>query len=876
MTGQSIAAALAITLAGVAITAVIWVAATTQGARWLLESVIPLSGISISAQKIEGRMVDHLLLTEVRVGLTQQKVEIGTLELRLKPILLLAGTVALQELLIKDLRIQDDTPRDNKPPILVWPKVPETGNLFDGRIARLQVTNVSYRRLQEQPVLVTHLSGSVAWQGSTLSITDLKAESTFGSINGSLAAGFNKPSLTANLVVDLAQPVAEMDRFSLQVGQSHDSAPEPLAGTVNISGSAGARKLLELKGDLGMAQNAFNLRRVTLNRPGRKGQLTADGSLLFTTADPVLTMQIKVAGLDLAPELSVPTDISGTLKFTGILNSYHGEFTLANQAQGWQAATVSAAYQGTTEGMKMAPLTGSILGGTLAGNLDMNWRDGFTIQGSINGRNLNPARIAPEWKGAANFNATGMLVRKGTSPVTGSVNVALLESRLHGQALTGELQANFANNNLSLSRLLLQGKGFNLTASGELNQRLTLTAQINDFSRLVSGSAGTLQAEGWLRWRDAALSGALAGTGSKLAYAGARIGAASMNVRLDQGTGHPLHVAASLKDLLYEGYTLNTATVEADGTLPQHSVNATIRSEGAEARLTLNGGYNTGLWKGEISRLSGRDKSGPWNLAAPATFSVSAEKIFLSPLVLTSAASERLEAAVDLALNPLSGKLRTKWTGVDLTRLNPWLPSGTRVEGRTSGNANGIMLPGKRFELEGNALLSGGILHQERADGELNVAFRSATASWDWREEALSGAISLTMSEQGQAHGTFQLPIPALLPVVVNSKGPLRASFAGQLQENGIITSLFPGVVQESSGVLDADVEIGGTWEVPQVGGKLRLTRAGAYLPTAGIHLKDLQLSARLEKNLILIDSFKALSGPGQIEGTALITLSGW
>ncbi|MDD5286552.1 MAG: translocation/assembly module TamB, partial [Desulfuromonadaceae bacterium] len=42
------------------------------------------------------------------------------------------------------------------------------------------------------------------------------------------------------------------------------------------------------------------------------------------------------------------------------------------------------------------------------------------------------------------------------------------------------------------------------------------------------------------------------------------------------------------------------------------------------------------------------------------------------------------------------------------------------------------------------------------------------------------------------------------------------------------------------------------------------------------IHLKDLQLSARLEKNLILIDSFKALSGPGQIEGTALITLSGW
>jgi translocation and assembly module TamB len=981
---KQLGAALAIALAGVAIALIVWVVATTQGTRWLLTTVTPLSGVSFSARKIEGRIIDHLLLTEMRVSLAQRKLELDSLELRWKPLFLLAGRVAVQELTLNGVRIQDDTPRDNKPPILAWPRVSGIGQLFDGRIARLRVTNLSYRRLQEQPVRVTSIAGSVTWQDSLLSISDLKAVSPSGQIHGTFSAGFNQPSLTADLAIALAHPVAEMDRFSLQARQSHGTGPEPFVGMITIAGSAGTRKLLELTGDVGMAHNAFNLRRLRLTRPGQKGLITADGSLAFTSRESVLSLQVKAAGLDLAPELNVPTDLSGTLKFAGTLDSYRGDFTLANQAQGWQAATVSAAYQGTREGMKLAPLTGSIIDGALAGNLAIDWRDGFAMRGAIIGRHLNPARIDPGWKGVANFSATGFLAKVGKGPVTGSVSGALLESRLHGQALTGELQADFAGNNLSLTRLALQGKGFDLHASGELNQRITLAARITDFSRLVPGSAGTLQAEGWLRWRDRHLSGAVAGTGSKLAYVGTRIAAANLAARLDQGTGYPLHVTASLRDVVYDHYTLNAVTIAADGTLPRHTINASLRSAESVAQLTLSAGYNAGVWKGDITRLAGRDNYGPWNLTAPAAFSVGAGKFSLSPLALTAGAAERLEVAADLALNPLSGQVRAQWvglnlaranpylkdvkitgrshgtirlgflsgkrltlagsaagsgtftrqghsvtlqqslvtfdgseqgmrggfelstadggrlkgtfsspaplrlampekgeltaelTGIDLALLKPWLPPDTRLEGRISGRVKGIMLPGQRFELDGNAVLSGGKLHQERPDGELNLTFTSATASWGWRGEALAGTLFLTMSEHGQVRANFQLPVPARFPVAVNPKGPLRASLTGQVQEKGIITALFPGLVQESSGELDAELTLSGTWEVPLIGGKLRLAKAGAYLPTAGIHLKDVQLAARLEKNLIRIDSFRALSGPGHIEGTALLTLAGW
>ena len=399
LTKRSLFAALVIVLAATVISACVWVVATTQGSRWLLESVASLGGIRFSAQRIEGRIIDRLRLTKVRVDLEQQHLELDTLELRWKPSLLLAGTVAIQELVVNGVRIQDNTPLDNKPPNLVWPRVSKKAQLFDGRIARLLVTDLSYRRLRDQPVLVTSIAGSVTWQDGTLSISDLRALAPSGHIYGSLSTGFKQPFLTADLGIDLAHPVAEMNRFSLKAGRSSGPGPEPFVGNITIAGGSGTRQLLEISGDVGMEHNAFNLRRLSLARPGQKGRITGEGSLAFTTLEPILTLQVKASGLDLAPELNVPTDLSGTLRFAGTLDSYKGDLTLANQAKGWQAATVSTAYRGNRDGVKLAPLTGSILDGTLAGNLDILWHDGFAMQGVINGRNLNPGRIAPTGKG---------------------------------------------------------------------------------------------------------------------------------------------------------------------------------------------------------------------------------------------------------------------------------------------------------------------------------------------------------------------------------------------------------------------------------------------------------------------------------------------
>jgi translocation and assembly module TamB len=158
----------------------------------------------------------------------------------------------------------------------------------------------------------------------------------------------------------------------------------------------------------------------------------------------------------------------------------------------------------------------------------------------------------------------------------------------------------------------------------------------------------------------------------------------------------------------------------------------------------------------------------------------------------------------------------------------------------------------------------------------MNLTVTSADASWKWHNEKLSGTLALNTAPYGQTGAHFTLPIPARFPVAVTPQLPLQGAINGHLQEQGILSTLFPEYVQKSFGSIDVAVAVGGTWEAPLIGGRLKLAKAGAYLPTTGITLKDVQFSAYLEKNRIRIDSFRALSGSGHIEGNALITLDGW
>ena len=976
-------AALAAALIGAGGWGAAWLAGTTDGVRWLMDAVSRHTPLTISAREVDGRLLDRLQLVGVRVALAPVEVRMERLDFRWAPLRLLSGSVAAKELTLTGVHIRDNTPKET-PPDLAWPRVSGLAGFFDGWIERLRMSGLTYRRLDGLPVNVTTISSSVAWRNALLSLSDLVAVAPSGRVTGSIAAGLSPPSLRFDLAVTPAVPVAGMDAFSLQGRFLPGRNPEQLAGGFTATGSSGKVKRLELAGEAGMTRKAFNLRQLRLAGPGRLGTVTGGGTVTLTAREPLLELQLGAAGLDLAPELNVPTDLSGTLTLMGTPGLYRGEFTLANRGKGWRTARLSGVYQGDSAGVKLAPLTGLLLAGSVQGSLDVRWRDEIFLEGTISGRNLNPAGIDPDWTGVVNFDLAGNGAWSGQAPPKGKVVGRLLESRLHGQALTGALQADFAHGDLHIDRLALQGKGFAINAAGELGKRLAFAAQVGDLGRLIPRTTGELRANGWVRWRDGRLDGSVTGRGGDLAAGGLRVAAANLSARLGEEKGSLLHIVATLRKVAYEGFQADSVTLEADGTAQRHTVNAALHSGGAEARVALSGAYSRGSWRGEIVRLSGRDGVGPWSLEAPAALSVAAGRITLAPLVIAGVQPERLEIAGDLTGEPLGGSVRVAWNGLNLARVNPWLtevratgasagnirlrfpeggqpafsgnaravgtvtaegygitiqegslsldggeqgmhvgmelrlagggmlngafsspaparlaipgegkvdlewagidlllirpwlPRSVNLEGRFAGRATGTLLSGQRLALKGDAALSGGKVRWMRPEGEIKGNLRSAFLSWDWRGEALRGAVAMALAEQGQARGSFQLPLPARFPAVLDRKGPLQASLTGQVREQGILASLFPGLIRESHGELDANLQVSGTGEEPKIEGILKLAKAGAYLPTAGIHVKEVQLAMHLEKELVRIDSFRALSGPGHIEGTALVRLKGW
>jgi len=966
------------------VAAFMWLCGTTEGARWLLASIPRYTSLKLTVMSVEGRLSDRLRLTGVRADTALQKVEIDRLEMRWLPLLLLAGQAGIRELTLDGVRIQDNAPPSKLPPDLTWPHVPETAHLFDVRIARLRVNGFQYRQLNGQPVIITKLSASADWMDSLLSLNNLEIVSPDGRITGKASTGLRSPSLAADLALTLASPLAGMNRISIRGNLLPGRGDEQMAGNLTLSGAAGTQQHMGLSGDIGLTRNGFNLRQVRFVKQGLRGRITGEGKLTLTTQEPLMKLRIKVAGLDLGPDLGLATDMTGELSIEGTTTDYRGSFNLSNKGKGWRTARLAGGYRGNQRGIRLTSLQGAVLDGTVGGDLDIAWVSGVTLRGAIRVRAMNPARIAPDWKGVVNANLSGAAAFPPKASPRWNLNAKLLESKLHGQPLTGELQAAFSDNTLRIEDLKLHGKGFDISGQGTPDKQLNLTARISDLSLLVPGTGGTLQADARVRWRGGRLSGDLNGSGRALQGSGIRIASANLAALLGEGAGYPLHATAVLRSVSTNGMHADSVTLGVDGTLGNHTLNAGIRSSGSEARVGLSGSYGKGEWHGKIASFSGRDAIGPWKLDSPAALAVGGGRLSIAPLAISGVGAERITIAADLIQTPTGGSVQAQWSGlnmaranqwikgvrlngvsngslkmslapqnrltmttnagvqgkltadgktfdirrgmltldanergqrtgvelqlgdgsqlkgtfssdspahlalpdtgtmtaelsgIDLALLKPWLPAGSHFEGKLSGQAAGKLMNGKRLELGGSASLSPTTVQLLAKGGKYNGKVRNASVSWTWQGDSLRGSMGLDLEGRGQVRGTFQLPLPARIPIAITPQGPVRATLNGNFQEQGMLTALFPEMVRESRGDVNATVNIAGSWQAPLMAGELHLARAGAYLPVAGIHVKEVKLDAHLDKDSIRIDSFRTDSGSGHMEGSALIRLKGW
>lgn len=958
-----------------------WLFGTEAGGKKLLETVSSFTEVNIRAETVEGNLADSLRLTGTVIEWPQGSLRIGKLRLSMRPQDLMAGHLRFSLLSADQVSVFDNSP--DKQPELVWPRAKGWITFVSGSIGRLAVRNLTYRRPNEEPVQITALAAAAVWKNSSLSVSDLRLTSSFGVLEGSVLAGFHRPLLKAKLAATPAHPAAGVDSIRLDAAFGPGKKPGEMKGSLQIHGLQNTRPVLRISSDIGMTPAGLTFAKILLRRGNRPGSIAGEGFLAFKGPTPHAALKVQAENMDLSDELKVPAKFNGSLLLDGTGRQYQGRVVLSNTADTRHAFRLAGDYSGNAEGATLSPIQATALGGSLNGRLKIGWTDGLKISGALSGKNLNPAKWNPDWAGIVHFDLEGDLSAPAEAPPSGSFNLTLKESRLHGRQLTGDLRATFADNDIHIQRLALRGKGFQFAARGSVADQLDFSAEISDLARLIPHTSGSLTASGWARRRHDRFSGVVAARGRSLAADGWSIESGNFSASLEDREKSPFALTADFSRLRFRSLTADTLRVRGGGTALSHTLAAVMRRGPHETRLDLSGARREKIWKGKIIRLEGTDGVGPWRLSSPSALEISAERLALGPMEITGRGAEAFRASAVLSGNPLTGPVDLTWNDVDLARANAWtdhgiatgacggiihatllpsnridlaleatlsgtlsaqgqtvevrqgkitlnankrgtrldvkfepsdggwlqgsffssqpakqslpdtgqwdvrwreldlkrfsasLPRRTKLEGRTSGEMEGKLLSGGRFSCAGRAGLDHSKIHRRGQRGDVSIDFRRASAEWVWRKDTLACDVAVAMADHGELKGKIRLPLAARFGWTLNERGPLQGSLAGQVQEKGALGVLFPGLVQESRGTLDLDISVSGTPADPLFEGRIRLSDAGGYLPSAGITLQDVRIEARPSKDGLVIDSFRAASGPGYVDGSARIHLKG-
>lgn len=961
-----------------------WLLGTTEGARFLLETAAESAGARLEIGKLEGRLLDELRFEQTSMATPLITIKARSLRLRWKPGMLLIGNLAVESLDLRGVAIRDLRPKKDEPLDLSWPTLPGSALRLNGWISSLTLRDFSYRRNSDEPLIITELSGRVDIHGGQAAVTKLMLRAPAGTVTGDAGISFRKPFLNLFATVDPKEPLAGFSRLLVHTELTPGKAPDQASGRIWAMAASTAKRTVHLSATVGLARQSLRISDLSLTESGRKGKLSGRAEISLADRSPAVAARLLAEKLDLSAEIPTLPPLDGAIDLTGNVESYRGTLKLATGGKGVRSGSLAGTFSGNRTRLALVLDKGSWLAGTLSGNLAVQWSDGLLLSAGLRGRNLDPSRVTPDWNGVINLDVNGEIRRSESVPLRGKISAQLLSSQLRGRQLTGELAARIDHQDLVIDRLLLRGKGFDLSAAGNTAKRINFALRADDLSGLVPDTAGQLRLTGEVRRRRGRIGGIFTGTAKALSVESLRLDSASFSAALSDTKEQAVQLQLAAQGVGYDTFQADAARLDLSGNLAKHRIDLQITSTKASLKTSLAGKYQSSTWAGHILTLSGRDAIGPWQMEQATRLTLSTRGAIISPLVLSGSTGERIEfqgewfrsppgislyaswrklnlaragiwfpdlkltgitagtlalaappngspkisgsiqasgtftangyrtqirsgslkletvagkirgvANLDLAAQgkltanlstdvpktltlPEHGDFEARLDDVQMEIFRGWLPEGLTLAGILSARTAGKLLPGHLLQLTAKADIARGVLRQQQKGGEIRADLRSATLSVDWHGQTLDGAVAVELADTGQLKGSFRLPLPARLPLAMNPEGAVTGNLEGKVRENGIMSALFPGMIQESKGELELKLRVEDTWKNPNLSGTLLLSRAGLYLPRAGIHLADLKLSAHFERDRITVDSYSGRSGQGTINGTAVVTLKDW
>lgn len=665
------------------------------------------------------------------------------------------------------------------------PELPDLRLPLDLNIEQLTAENL--RLTGDTGVLITRFALKASSQNQIVKLEQLQVRSPQGSLDG-----IGQATLENNWPIDMTLNTAlnvdpiKGEKIKLKVG---GGLRDKLDLAINLSGPLRAQ--LALQTQLAEAGLPLNL---VLNSDALQWPLTG------TPQYQVKGFKLKFGGKATDYALSLHSDLSGsqippaTLAVDGKGNVEQFKLTLLRLA----------ALQGNTD-----------LTGVVDWSKAISWNALLTLNG------INTARQYPDWPAKLQ----GKIATRG-SLYGGSWQVQVPTLELDGNVKQNVVKArgNLRGNNYGqwdIPQLHLELGRNNVDVKGSLSDKWALDANIDaqHLDGALPGLGGV--AKGMLQLRgDLKAPKLLADlTASRLKWQALTINRVDIKGDVSSADQIQGNLAVRVQQLRQDALEISNLTLDAKGNEKQHQLKLNVEGKPVSGQLALSGSFDraTEQWKGNINNTLFDTPVGEWRLnrSIALEYFNKEQRITVGPHCWQN---PNADVCVPKTIEAgASGQASLQLNRFDLAMIKPFLGDDTKLSGVFTGKANVVWkadggLPQGSVSLVGNGvkvqqLVSGNTLPIAFDTLNVNAGMNNGRATLDWL---------IKIANNGQLDGNVQITDPQN-----------RRNISGTVNINRISMALIQPILAEgekATGLLNANLRLGGDAQKPQVFGKLALT----------------------------------------------------
>ncbi|MCC3704879.1 translocation/assembly module TamB [Rouxiella badensis] len=577
---------------------------------------------------------------------------------------------------------------------------------------------------------------------------------------------------------------------------------------------------------------------------GEKVKLTVGGELRkqlkvgVNLSGPVraqLALQTELAEVGLPLDLTLQSEalqwpLTGTpqyqikgfnMKFSGKATDY--ALSLRSSFTGEQLPPASLTLDGTgnleqfkLKLMRLAALQGNTdLSGVVDWSKAVSWNTQLTLS------NIDTAKQWPEWPArlAGKIAMRGSLyggtwqLQVPTLELDGNVKKNLVKAR-------GNLRGN-SYGQWDIPQLHLELGRNNLDVKGKLADKWALDANIDapHLDGALPGLGGVVKGLVQVRG-DLKAPQLLADlTASNVRWQAMSVNRVSIKGNVTSSDQIQGTLAVKVQQLKQDALDISDITLDAKGNEKQHQLNLNITGKPVGGHLAVNGSFDrkTQQWKGNISNTLFNTPVGDWRLTRPIalTYFNTEQRVTVGPHCWHN---PNADVCVPTTLDAgTSGQASIVLNRFDLAMLKPFLTDDTQLAGQFSGKANVAWKAQGGLPQASVSLVGKGVKVQQLVQGNplpvafdtlnVNAGLQNGRANLDWM---------IKIANNGQLDGNLQIADPMG-----------RRNLSGNVNLTRISMALLqPALMdgEKASGILNANLRVGGNAQKPQVYGKLALT----------------------------------------------------